>query len=94
MGASSIELMYPWSDPCNFRPEWVVRITEWGPSHLGASWSCRLLFSRLLGAPSLLAGRGAESGQVGAALGDHILPELSWFLLPGGTLELFHFKGL
>lgn len=50
-------------------------------------------FRGFLGAPSLLARWSERPGPwVWAALGYHILLELSWFLLPGRHIELFDFK--
>ena len=65
----------------------MVRVTKESLFYLGMSW-----FLRFLGSPRLLAGRGRGPGQWVQAPGHRLLGELSWFLRPGGILELFHFS--
>ena len=58
-----------------------LRITKWGPFHLGGIWSWGFLDT-------------ARSWWEGIALGYHIPWELSWFLLPGEHTRVVPFKGI
>ena len=42
-GPPHLSVMYPQSNPCNCRAEWVVRITKQDLFHIGLIWSCELL---------------------------------------------------
>ena len=55
-GPPHSNVISPRSKPCNFRAEWVVRITEWGLFHLGVSRPCGFLdLTSFLAITSLVA---------------------------------------
>ena len=87
-------MKHPWSDPCDFRAERVVRITEWGPRHLGGSGACGLWVFQVVRCTQSPGWRGSGPGRwVRADLvticseGFHIFSSLE------GIHELFHFNG-
>lgn len=88
-------VVYSWSDPCNFRAEWVVRITKW---HLSTyNWVDFVVYqlSMPLGSSSLLTGRGTGLDQWVPAAPGYIFHGCSHgFSYLEGTLELFCLKGV
>ena len=56
-------MKHPWSDPCDFRAERVVRITEWGPRHLGGSGACGLWVFQVVRCTQSPGWRGSGPGR-------------------------------
>ena len=77
-----------------FRPPPPTHTPTWGLFNLRECLTLQAPgFRGFLGTPSLLARWSERPGPwVWAALGYHILLELSWFILPGRHIELFDFK--
>lgn len=79
--------------PWNLKAEGVIRVTKWCPFHLEVSWSCGLHIFQVF---SFIQSPGQKrwwAKLVGA--GSTWLPysmRVSCFPLPGGHIELFHFK--